>query len=466
MREPIDTVRRDGEFVILEDDVNGRYAIARWSDKTATWICADGAPCPIMPTHWHSLVQHPHRAGSREDIGSFRSVMVPPTDIRRTWQRRRIAVITGCLVAAVAVGWWLYRSEATNHVQMTLPTAARAADDIDEMSRREHAEAGGSNLAMAQRHLETRAVLSRDPSEEARQAHQAHQAQQAAERIVVELRETLQQERDKAETLTRDLAMARHEIANQTAKAQRTTDEAIQAKEAAERDATMVQEALQGERARADSLTRDLTKARREIEAQAAASDKPGEEAARLQLAVAELRQVLQQENDKAERLARELDTARRELETQAAALADKTTRSLQLTELQPQRPAPVTPQGLATTDTATKPVMPAGAKQLTMPAQARARAPDSLEVARLMERADLLRGQGDIGGARMVLEHAAEAGNAPALFALAETYDPMILSAWGTLGTRGDVTKARALYTKALAGGIEVARDRLNALP
>jgi hypothetical protein len=63
------------------------------------------------------------------------------------------------------------------------------------------------------------------------------------------------------------------------------------------------------------------------------------------------------------------------------------------------------------------------------------------------------------------VLERAAETGSAPALFALAETYDPVILAAWGTLGTLGDVGKAQELYAKAFAGGVQEAKARLNEL-
>jgi hypothetical protein len=55
--------------------------------------------------------------------------------------------------------------------------------------------------------------------------------------------------------------------------------------------------------------------------------------------------------------------------------------------------------------------------------------------------------------------------GSAEASFALAETYDPHILSSWGTYGTRGDASKARELYAKASVGGIREAKDRFNAL-
>ena len=81
------------------------------------------------------------------------------------------------------------------------------------------------------------------------------------------------------------------------------------------------------------------------------------------------------------------------------------------------------------------------------------------------MARATMLLGQGNIGAARIILQSAADMGSAPALFALAETYDPAVLSAWGTLGTQGDVGRARELYVNALANGIQEAKDRLNAL-
>jgi len=99
------------------------------------------------------------------------------------------------------------------------------------------------------------------------------------------------------------------------------------------------------------------------------------------------------------------------------------------------------------------------------MEQQAATAAPIGPEAARLLARASNLLGQGNIGAARIVLERAAETGNAQASFMLAETYDPVILSKWGTYGTRGEATKARDLYAKAHAGRVQEAMDRLNAL-
>ena len=93
------------------------------------------------------------------------------------------------------------------------------------------------------------------------------------------------------------------------------------------------------------------------------------------------------------------------------------------------------------------------------------AEAPADAELHHLMARANLLIAQGNIGAARIVLERAAETGSAPALFALAETFDPNALTGWGTVGTRGDSARATELYAKALAAGVAAAQERLATL-
>jgi hypothetical protein len=47
----------------------------------------------------------------------------------------------------------------------------------------------------------------------------------------------------------------------------------------------------------------------------------------------------------------------------------------------------------------------------------------------------------------------------------LAETYDARVLQSWRARGISGDPTKARELYERAEAGGIEDARDRIETL-
>ncbi|MDB5593190.1 MAG: hypothetical protein JWM36_151 [Hyphomicrobiales bacterium] len=69
----------------------------------------------------------------------------------------------------------------------------------------------------------------------------------------------------------------------------------------------------------------------------------------------------------------------------------------------------------------------------------------------------------GDIASARLVLEHAARAGDATALYALAETYDPRVLVKMRVQGMTGDPETARNLYQRALDSGVEEARSRLS---
>jgi TPR repeat protein len=76
----------------------------------------------------------------------------------------------------------------------------------------------------------------------------------------------------------------------------------------------------------------------------------------------------------------------------------------------------------------------------------------------RLLQRAEALLENRDVSGARLVLERAVALGSARAAYRLAQTYDPRVLDAWGTLGMRGDPARARELYAQAAAGGIREA--------
>ncbi|MBJ6125180.1 hypothetical protein [Microvirga splendida] len=83
----------------------------------------------------------------------------------------------------------------------------------------------------------------------------------------------------------------------------------------------------------------------------------------------------------------------------------------------------------------------------------------------RLVSRAEELLRQGDVSGARLVLEHALAGGHARAAFLLAETFDPNTLAKLGALGLKGDAAKAREFYARAQSLGMAQARERLEAL-
>ena len=54
MRRAIETAPRDGKFVILEDDVSGRFELAQWSAEARGWVRENGEPSKIAPTHWQT----------------------------------------------------------------------------------------------------------------------------------------------------------------------------------------------------------------------------------------------------------------------------------------------------------------------------------------------------------------------------------------------------------------------------
>src|SRR5918993_48358 len=229
-----------------------------------------------------------------------------------------------------------------------------------------------------------------------------------AVRIGIELTETrqaLQQEQDKVQKLGTALAAMWHELGDRAAALADTA-----AAQNQERDA--LQQALQQSEAAAATFSQSL----------------------------AQERDALQQ--------------ARQQSEASAASFARSLAEERDRNQLLEQQLA-------GRRDAVPEPVSPASEPTSDKPRTEKTD-PDLL---RLMARASLLVTQGDIGAARVVLEHAAESGSASALFALAETFDPAVLSAWGTMGTKGDAARAGDLYAKALAGGVAAAKDRLATL-
>jgi protein involved in polysaccharide export with SLBB domain/septal ring factor EnvC (AmiA/AmiB activator) len=346
-------------------------------------------------------------------------------------------------------------------------------------------------------------------------ASEASRAKEAAERTADEFRQALQQEHEKAEKLASELAKAQRENETQTATADTAAGEATRAKQAAERTADELRQALQQEHEKAEKLASELAKAQRENETQTATVGTAAGEATRAKQAAErtadELRQALQQEHEKAEKLASELAKARSELETQAATKADDdAAQKTQLAELRQalqkaeafrdeilrrggsstagssdtsgQMPAPAADKPVtASLPTPDGQLIPAGpaSDMLAMASTAPSKQPATRttrpetaqttanpEADRLVVRASLLFEQGNIGAARNMLDRAVELGSAHALFVLAETYDPRVLSARQTFGIQSDSAKARELYAKALAGGIRDAQKRLDALP
>jgi DNA-binding ferritin-like protein (Dps family) len=373
---------------------------------------------------------------------------------------------------------------ADNATQIKLAAESIATELRQSLQQeRGKAEALAQSLATAQREIDKHTALATKAGDD------AAQIKRTAESTAAELRQSLQQERGKAEALATDLARARREMEMLAALTGKADDDAAKIKQALESTTAELRQSLQEERGRADALAQDLATARREIDKYATLESKADDDAARIKVAestTAELRHSLQQERGKAEALAQTLARARREIDMYAALAikasddaarikaAEATTAELRESLQEERDKAKALAQGLVSTRqvaaqrNAPEPTTVAQVKQVVETAaveQPAAEPRDGPAVARLLARASALLNNGNIGAARIVLEHATAAGSARASFALAETYDPLVLATWGTYGTRGDPTRARELYAKAHAGGIKNAKERLNAL-
>ena len=89
----------------------------------------------------------------------------------------------------------------------------------------------------------------------------------------------------------------------------------------------------------------------------------------------------------------------------------------------------------------------------------------DAGQLTALVARGNALVATGDLAGARLLYQRAAEAGNARAALTLAETYDPIVLETLGESGLAPNVTMARAWYRKAKELGATEATARLERL-
>ena len=128
-------------------------------------------------------------------------------------------------------------------------------------------------------------------------------------------------------------------------------------------------------------------------------------------------------------------------------------------TEFQP--PAAAAPPALA----ALPIIAPATIAPVATPLVATPLAPAAeVDGKALVERAERLIRLGDISGARLVLERAADRGDPRATFLLAQTCDPRMLRAWKVQGLRPDPDRARALYAKAAQEGLRETKPVTDA--
>src|SRR5215207_6205125 len=261
-----------------------------------------------------------------------------------------------------------------------------------------------------------------------------------------------EQQRDNALLETRQaLVLAHGEIEALKAEGSRTLASA-EAVRAAEAQGVEQQGALAREREEAERLKRDLVDARNEIEALKAEASRALASAEAVRAAEAqgvEQQEALAREREEAERLKRDLADARSEIEALKAEGSRTLASAEAVAEAQTSQNAGE-PQGTTGQGANPDPASTASTLAPTTPEQV------------LLARANSLLKDGDISGARLLLERAVQTGSSRAAFQLAESYDPRQLSRWRAHGIRGDWATAQALYLRAHEGGIMEAKDRI----
>jgi hypothetical protein len=151
------------------------------------------------------------------------------------------------------------------------------------------------------------------------------------------------------------------------------------------------------------------------------------------------------------------------------SAPAAKSSASIAVVELAPPKPAPVT-RGVTFADdpaTTTKltpappPLKPSTASELAEAGSS----PASAASADFSVQGLIALAKGDLSTARLYLCRAAEAGEPRAWFALADSYDPVVLAKLGVVGAPGDGQREKDYLAKAAAAGVVAAKDRMAAL-
>jgi hypothetical protein len=125
------------------------------------------------------------------------------------------------------------------------------------------------------------------------------------------------------------------------------------------------------------------------------------------------------------------------------------------------QTAAPTAPAPAPTAASQAPAREPAGAVNAGVPIAPR----PTIDTGPLMARGQALLGQGDIAGARLFFERAAEHGDGAAMMAMGRSFDPIELRRLGVLGLKGDANRAMQWYRSAATAGDASAEQSMGRL-
>ncbi|MGY8669257.1 BA14K family protein [Bradyrhizobium sp. UFLA05-109] len=197
MRYPIEIAPKNGHTIVLEDEASESFEVARWSAETDEWIGEYGEVIQMTPSHWYPCYNFfksppsgmpPERPATAMGSALAETVQIVPLHERRGSARWWIAAM---VIAGVIGGVYLQRT-MLNPRELSATTAL------------------GGDGAKAQSRTETTGLARPRGSSGASEV--AQQPKQSIESATTELRQSLQQEHDRAEALATELAQVRQAI--------------------------------------------------------------------------------------------------------------------------------------------------------------------------------------------------------------------------------------------------------------
>ena len=175
--------------------------------------------------------------------------------------------------------------------------------DLNNWARGWDSFSGAGNAPVAAQHGSQVAIISPDS-------------------VIIKHQLAAEQERQRGEVLAHQLASAREDVGTLTARVTALTDarsEAEKALQTAQALAAEQKQALEQERERGDTLLRELASAREEVEARKAAANAADASAKNAQASATEQKQAAEQERQRGEVLAHQLASAREDVGTLTA---------------------------------------------------------------------------------------------------------------------------------------------------
>src|SRR6266576_5166858 len=178
MRQTIETAPRDGNLVILGYDASGTYDFAHWLPEAGQWIGENGEPSKITPSRWHLM---PGENYLQQGDGLPSGLSDASTTARRARRHGFFPFfsIAATLVAAALIGVYF-------HGEVVAYVARYASQQEINL------------ITIVPPVMAQQTPLPKDD--------EAAQLKQAVDSATAELRQSLQQEHDRAEALAMELA--------------------------------------------------------------------------------------------------------------------------------------------------------------------------------------------------------------------------------------------------------------------